>query len=238
MITRETTNFSELDFQTGEVILIDKPIKWSSFKVIYEVRKVIGVKKVGHAGTLNPLATGLLIVCTGKKTKEITSFQDREKVYTGVITLGKSTPSMDTETEVELERSFEGITEEDIKSARDKFVGSIFQTPPMYSAVKYKGKSLYKLARKGKSVEREPREVTVYSFEIKKIDMPEVHFEIKCSKGTYIRVIANDFGNELGCGGVLSELRRIGIGQFRVGDALSVDEFKEKFSLNGEIIND
>lgn len=224
MITKGTIDFSELDFQTGEVILIDKPFGWSSFKVIHNIRKSIGVKKVGHAGTLDPLATGLLIVCTGKKTKEITKYQDSEKTYTGTILLGKTSPSMDLETEITAERPTDHLSADTILNVRDEFLGEIEQIPPMYSAVKVGGKSLYKLARKGRTVEREPRTVKVSKFEIK-ISLPEIFFEIKCSKGTYIRVIANDFGEKLGCGGLLSSLRRTGIGEYSANDAISVQGF-------------
>ena len=225
MITNETRDFVNLDFQTGEIILIDKPFKWSSFKVVHEVRKVMGTRKVGHAGTLDPMATGLLIIATGKKTKEISAFQDLEKTYCGTITLGKTSPSFDTETKVSEVRLFNNISEKEIYSARDLFVGKILQTPPMYSAVKFKGKSLYKIARKGKEVQREPREVNVSRFEIKSISFPDIEFEITCSKGTYIRVIANDFGEKLGCGALLSSLRRTAIGDNSVEKALKVEEF-------------
>jgi tRNA pseudouridine55 synthase len=228
MITRETTDYSNLDFQSGEVILVDKPVGWTSFKVIYEIRKAIGVKKVGHAGTLDPLASGLLIICTGRKTKEIERYQFIEKTYTGTILLGKSSPSMDLETEIIHESSLEEITDSKILSVRDTFLGNIFQTPPMYSAIKYKGKSLYKLARKGKTVERQPRKVNVSKFEIKSISLPFVNFEITCSKGTYIRVIANDFGDKLGCGALLSSLRRISIGEYSVKSAVNIDDFVKK----------
>jgi tRNA pseudouridine55 synthase len=154
MITKESIDFSKFDFQSGEVILIDKPIGWSSFKVVYKIRQAAGVKKVGHAGTLDPLASGLLILCTGKKTKEISKYQESEKTYTGTITLGKTSPSMDLETEITVTGSTEGISDEQILNARDSFIGKITQIPPMYSAVKVNGKSLYKSARKGKTVER------------------------------------------------------------------------------------
>ncbi len=227
MITKETADFSKLDFQAGENILIDKPIGWTSFKVVHKIRRAINVKKVGHAGTLDPLATGLLIICTGKKTKEITQFQDLEKTYTGKIILGKTSPSMDMETDI-TETDFSGITVDQILKVRDSFVGKIMQIPPMFSAVKVKGKSLYKIARKGKEIAREPREVEVHKFEIKKISLPEIEFEIVCSKGTYIRSIANDLGEKLGCGGVLGSLRRTAIGNYSIDNALDVDEFTEK----------
>jgi len=230
MITKETTNFSGLDFAAGEAILIDKPLHYTSFQAVYHVRKSVKVKKVGHAGTLDPRASGLLIICTGKKTKEITSFQDQEKTYTGTITLGKTTPSMDSETEFSEIKPIDGITTEQILTARDSFIGETLQIPPMYSAVKFQGKNLYKYARKGKTVEREPRKINITRFEIS-VNLPEISFEIDCSKGTYIRVIADDFGKKLGCGAYLSSLRRTKIGNHSVEDALSLDEFVERAKI-------
>lgn len=232
MITKKTMNQTHPDFQSGEAILIDKPAFWSSFKVVHKVRQAIGVKKVGHAGTLDPFATGLLILCTGNKTKEITKYQDLKKTYTGIITLGKYSDSMDTETEIKDFPIPENITEEKIFNTAKKFVGEIEQIPPMYSAVKKAGKSLYAYARKGKTVEREPRKVSVYRFDIDKIELPEIHFTIECSKGTYIRVIADDFGKSLGTRAVLTSLRRTEIGEYSVEDAFDIVEFVEKFNIN------
>lgn len=228
MITNDTIDYSKFDFDSGETILIDKPFRWTSFHVVHKIRKAVGVKKVGHAGTLDPMATGLLIICTGKKTKEIIKYQELEKTYTGIITLGKSTPSMDLETGIIEEKPLENITEEKILETKKNFTGQILQTPPMYSAVKHKGKSLYKFARKGKTVKREPREVFISKFIIAKINLPDIFFEISCSKGTYIRVIANDLGMNLGCGAVLSSLRRTKIGNYNVENALSIDDFTGK----------
>ncbi|MEI7811584.1 MAG: tRNA pseudouridine(55) synthase TruB [Ignavibacteria bacterium] len=225
MITRQANDLDFVDFDKGKAILIDKSLDKSSFHVVYKIRKATGVKKVGHAGTLDPRATGLLIVCTGKKTKDINNFQAQEKTYTGVITLGKKTLSMDTETEFIEEKGIAGINEDDIFRVRDFFLGEILQVPPMYSAVKFKGKSLYKYARKGLEVKREARTVTLSEFNLTKVDLPDVYFEIKCSKGTYIRVIADDFGERLGCGGYLSALRRTRIGQYNVDDAFTINEF-------------
>ena len=213
MITNLTPNKIDVDFQKGQSILIDKPICWTSFKVVHQIRKAVKVKKVGHAGTLDPRATGLLIICTGKMTKSITEFQDLPKTYLGIITLGKKTESVDLETEPFEEKPVENITEEKILEVRNKYLGEIEQIPPMYSAVKVNGKRLYKYARNGETVEREKRKINIYKFEIEKIELPDIHFEIICSKGTYIRVIANDFGDELGCGGLLSKLRRENIGR-------------------------
>ena len=225
MIKKRTNNLSNCDFYSGETVLLDKPQYWTSFDVVSKIRNAVGVKKVGHTGTLDPMATGLLIICTGKKTKEISSFQDLEKTYTGSILLGKRSRSMDLETELIGNEDLSSIKDEDIYDARDKFMGNILQVPPMFSAIKFKGKSLYNIARKGKTIELKPREVNVSKFEILEINKPYVKFEITCSKGTYIRSIANDLGEELGCGGVLSSLRRTAIGNFFVNDALSIDEF-------------
>lgn len=231
MVTKQTKDLQNLDYLSGQVILIDKPVNWTSFDVVAKLRRLIKVKKVGHAGTLDPLATGLLIVCTGKKTKEISNYQEQRKKYIGIITLGKSSPSMDLATDITEKSVPENLTEEKIFEVRNKFLGKIEQVPPMFSAIKHKGKALYKLARKGKEVEREPRQVEIYSFDITKIELPDIHFEIACSKGTYIRVIANDFGNELGCGGILSLLRRTEIGDYKVDDANSMNEFSSMFKI-------
>ncbi|MEO8231943.1 MAG: tRNA pseudouridine(55) synthase TruB [Ignavibacteriota bacterium] len=230
MITKQTKDPQNLDYLSGQVILIDKPVNWTSFNVVSRVRRLTKVKKVGHAGTLDPLATGLLIVCTGKKTKEISEYQAQRKKYTGVITLGKSSPSMDLATEITETVLPEDLNEEKILSVRDKFLGNIEQVPPMFSALKHKGQALYKLARAGKEVERAARQVEIFSFEITKIDLPDLHFEIACSKGTYIRVIADDFGKELGCGGVLNLLRRTEIGDYKVDDAFNLEDFTSMFN--------
>jgi len=229
MVTNQTKEIQNLDYLSGQAILIDKPLNWTSFNVVSRVRGLTKVKKVGHAGTLDPLATGLLIVCTGKKTKEISNYQTQRKRYTGIITLGKTSPSMDLGTDItEMELSRD-LNEEKIFSVRNKFLGNIEQIPPMFSALKHKGKSLYKLARAGKEVERKPRPVEIYSFDIAKIDLPDIHFEISCSKGTYIRVIADDFGKELESGGILSSLRRTEIGDYKVDDAFNLNDFTSRF---------
>jgi tRNA pseudouridine55 synthase len=229
MITKRTKDLQNLDYLSGQVILIDKPVNWTSFDVVSRVRRLTKVKKVGHAGTLDPLATGLLIVCTGKKTKEISEYQAQKKTYTGTITLGKTSPSMDLGTEVTKTVLPDNLNEEKILFVRNKFLGNIVQVPPMFSALKYKGKALYKLARAGKEIERNPRQVEIFKFDITKIKLPEIYFEISCSKGTYIRVIADDFGKELGCGGILSLLRRTRIGDYNVDEAIDLDDFKSRF---------
>jgi tRNA pseudouridine55 synthase len=230
MLTKETNNISDIDFQAGQVILIDKPLTWTSFRVVRVVRKFTKVKRVGHAGTLDPLATGLLIVCTGKKTKEISEYQSQKKFYEGIITLGKSSASLDLDTEVICSNIPADLTEEKIYSARNKFLGEIEQIPPMFSALKHNGKALYKLARAGKEIERAPRKIEVYSFKIKNIEIPDIHFEIACSKGTYIRSIADDFGKELGTRGILSSLRRTAIGDYKVEDAVTMEKFETLFN--------
>ncbi len=231
MITKQTKDPQNLDYLAGQVLLIDKPVNWTSFNVVSHVRRLTKVKKVGHAGTLDPLATGLLIVCTGKKTKEISEYQAQRKKYTGIITLGKYSPSMDLATEITETTLPDNLSEEKILAARDKFLGNIEQVPPMFSALKHNGKRLYKIAREGKEVERASRQVEIFSFDIKKIELLDIHFEIACSKGTYIRVIADDFGKELGCGGILSLLRRTEIGDYKVDDAYDLNEFTSMFKI-------
>lgn len=214
-------------FEEGRVLLIDKPLDWTSFDVVRKIRNLIKIKKVGHAGTLDPLATGLLIVCTGKFTKKINEFMAQEKEYTGTITLGATTPTYDLESEPENFKSTENITEELICEATKKFTGEILQTPPIHSAIKQKGKPVYLLARKGKDVVLEPRKITISEFEISDIKKPVVSFKVVCTTGTYIRSLANDFGAALGCGGYLSELRRTRIGNFKVEDAMTMEEFTQ-----------
>jgi len=229
MIKKNQINEISPDFLSGEAILIDKSQQWTSFDVVNKIRGIINVKKVGHAGTLDPFATGLLIVCTGKMTKQISSFQDLYKVYEGTITLGTRTESFDTESDIIEEKPYDFITVEDIERVRELFLGKIQQIPPMFSAIKHKGKALYKYARKGIEVKREPREVLIHSFEINSINLPEINFTVKCSKGTYIRTLADDFGRELKTVGYLSSLRRTNIGENSVENAFSIDEFEKLF---------
>lgn len=206
------------------VILIDKPLQWTSFDVVNKLRKKLSIKKIGHAGTLDPLATGLLILCTGKMTKRVDEFQAQEKEYTGNLIIGQTTPSHDLETEVTEAIDISYIFEEMIVEATRKFTGVIQQIPPIHSAIKVDGKRSYKLARKGKEPELKPREVTVSDFEITSINLPEVSFRIVCSKGTYIRSLVRDFGEELGVGAYLSKLCRTRIGEFHLKDALTIDD--------------
>lgn len=229
IITNLTLDLSDADFSEGEIILVDKPSGPTSFQVVSKIRKITGVKKVGHSGTLDPKASGLMIVCTGKKTKEMDRFINLNKTYSGIIRLGLSSPSMDTETEYSEIPLPNDLDEKNILEVRDSFLGEIEQTPSMYSAVKVGGKKLYNLARKGKTINREPRKIFIEKFEISKIDLPDIHFTITCSKGTYIRVIADDFGKKLNTGGILLELRRTGIGEFRVDEALTISSFSKQF---------
>lgn len=225
MITRSVTNYQEIDFVAGQTILVDKPLDLTSFDVIYRLRRFLHIKKIGHAGTLDPKATGLLIVCTGKSTKKIDSYMGLPKEYTGTMMLGEQTPSMDRETEVHISSDTSHVTPELLKKAVEELTGEIEQIPPMYSAVAKNGTRLYSLARQGKTIEREPRKVVVEQFEITDINMPVISFRVVCSKGTYIRVLAHDLGEKLGCGAHLSSLRRTAIGDFRVEDAVSIQEF-------------
>ena len=229
---------TEEAYKNGQVLLIDKPLTWTSFQVVnklrWEIRQRFNIKKikVGHAGTLDPLATGLLIICTGKQTKQIDTYQGQVKEYTGTFTLGGTTPSYDLETEIDNTFPTAHITEELLHETTKQFMGEIQQKPPIFSAIKKDGKRLYELARKGETTEIKERTVTVSSFEITKIKLPEVEFRIICSKGTYIRSIAFDYGKALNSGGYLSALRRTKIGNFSVDDALSVEEFITNLKTN------
>ncbi len=215
----------ENTFEEGRVLLLNKPMEWTSFDVIRKLRNVLKIKKIGHAGTLDPLATGLLIVCTGKFTKKINEYMLQEKEYTGSITLGATTPTYDLESEPENLQPLNHITSELIYAATKHFTGEIQQVPPIHSAIKQKGKPVYLLARKGVDVILEPRAITIREFEITHIDMPKVFFKVVCTTGTYIRSLANDFGKTLGCGGHLSSLCRTRIGNFKLEDAMSIDDF-------------
>ncbi|QIE59517.1 tRNA pseudouridine(55) synthase TruB [Rasiella rasia] len=221
------------DYKNGQVILIDKPLEWTSFQVVNKVRWLIRKQfnlkkiKVGHAGTLDPLATGLLILCTGKFTKQIETYQAQHKEYTGIITLGATTPSYDLETEIDNRFETGSISEENIRNTTKQFVGDIQQQPPVFSALKKEGKRLYEYARAGEVVEIPSRQIHISSFEITKINMPEVSFKVACSKGTYIRSLAHDFGKALDNGAHLSALRRTKIGDFSVNNAISIEAFEK-----------
>lgn len=210
--------------QEGTVILVDKPYRWTSFDVVHKLRKPIQAK-IGHAGTLDPLATGLLICCTGAFTKKISDYQMLPKEYTGIIHLGATTPTYDLESEPENFKAFEHLTEVQLTEATKAFIGDILQMPPAHSAIKKDGKRAYELARAGKEVNLAARPITIGEFELTKIELPEVHFRVTCSTGTYIRSLAQDYGQALGCGGYLQELRRTKIGNYTVENAISPEEW-------------
>ena len=224
------------DYKEGQVILIDKPLGWTSFQMVNKMRWLIRQKfnikkiKVGHAGTLDPLATGLLIICTGKFTKKIDTYQAQEKEYTGTFTLGATTPSFDLETEIDQTFDISELTSDSIREVVNHFLGEIQQQPPVFSALKKDGKRLYEFARNGEEVEIPFRTVTISEFEITNIDLPKVDFRVVCSKGTYIRSLANDFGKALDNGAHLSALRRTKIGDFSVDDALNINTFEDSLS--------
>ncbi|WP_431125227.1 tRNA pseudouridine(55) synthase TruB [Flagellimonas flava] len=227
------------DFLNGQILLIDKPLEWSSFQAVnalkWAIRKKFDLKKIkiGHAGTLDPLATGLLIICTGKFTKKIPELQGQIKEYTGTFTLGATTPSYDMETEVNQTFPMDHITDDLLYEATTSFLGEIDQVPPVFSALKKDGKRLYEFAREGKEVEIKSRKVEIHTFEITKIRMPHVDFRIVCSKGTYIRSIAHDYGRSVQSGAYLSALRRTKIGDFNVDNSVTPMVFKTNLGMEG-----
>lgn len=229
--------WSKTAFEQGQVLLIDKPLHWTSFDVVRKIRNLIRIKKVGHAGTLDPLATGLLIICTGKFTKQINTYMAQVKEYTGTFVLGASTPTYDLESEPVNFRSYDHLGLQDLVAATSAFTGDILQVPPAHSAIKVDGKRVYELARQGKEVKLEPRRLHIDTFEILALEGPVVSFRVVCSTGTYVRSLANDFGEVLGCGAYLGSLRRTRIGDFSVDDALQIENFEEKvkqaYSMNG-----
>lgn len=226
------------DYLNGQVLLIDKPLKWTSFqavnKIRWHIKQKYGLKKikVGHAGTLDPLATGLLIICTGKETKNIATYQGQIKEYTGTFTIGATTPSYDLETAINERFAINHITDELLTKTTQKFIGEINQKPPIFSAIKKDGKRLYELARKGETTEIAARKVSINEFELTKTILPEIDFRVVCSKGTYIRALANDFGLALNSGAHLSSLRRTKIGEFSVNNSLSIDNFIKKLEMD------
>lgn len=215
-------------FLEGQVLLINKPLHWTSFDAVRRIRGLTGVIKVGHAGTLDPLATGLLIVCTGKFTKKINEYMGMEKEYTGTFILGSTTPTYDLESEPENFKDISHLTAEQIHAATQPFTGPILQMPPAHSAIKKDGKPVYLAARRGEEVELEPRPVTIYQFEITSIELPVVHFKVVCSTGTYIRSLAHDYGKALGVGGYMSSLCRTRIGTFTVEQAREMEAFTKE----------
>ena len=226
------------EFLSGKVILIDKPLNWTSFQVVnklrWKIKTTFNLKKikVGHAGTLDPLATGLLIICTGKMTKQIDLFQGQEKEYTGTMTLGNTTPSFDMETQVDKSFPTDHITKDLIHETTKNFIGTINQYPPVFSAVKKDGKRLYEFARAGEEVKIKPREITIHEFEIIKVEKNILSFRVVCSKGTYIRSLAHDFGKAMDSGAYLSSLRRTRIGEFHVQDAQSITDFINELDIH------
>ena len=229
-------NIPENIFQTGEILLINKPLEWTSFDVVKKIRGTIlrktGIKKikVGHAGTLDPLATGLLIVCTGRFTKRINEFQDLDKEYSGTFHLGATTPSFDNETGIDMEFDIKHINKDLLNSTSKNFIGEQNQIPPVYSAIKIDGKRAYSFARNKKDVTLSPRKIFIKEFELTNINLPEVHFRVVCTKGTYIRSLARDFGKALNSGAYLTSLIRTGIGNYKLSEAISIDEFDESLS--------
>ena len=225
----DVNQIKEDDILEGKMLLVDKPLTWTSFDVVKYIRKSLVSKfkikriKVGHAGTLDPLATGLLIICIGRQTKQISIYQNLTKTYTGKFKLGETTPSYDAETEVNKSFNYDHIKEKDIINLSQKFTGKLMQKPPIFSALKKNGKRMYEYARENKKIEIQEREINIYEFEIIKFTDPYIEFKITCSKGTYIRSIANDFGKKLNSGSYLSELRRINIGEFSVLNALQIE---------------
>lgn len=224
---QQTTHFPDFNFAEGELLLINKPYEWTSFDVVGKIRNSLKPQKlkVGHAGTLDPLATGLLIVCTGKLTKKIDTFQAEEKEYTGTLMLGATTPSFDKETEVDATYPTQHLTENEIRDAVKNFIGDIEQYPPAHSAVKVNGERLYVKARLGEEVELRKRPVTITEFEITRVELPEVDFRVVCSKGTYIRSLASDFGKILNSGAYLSKLTRTRSGSFLLSNAFELKDF-------------
>ena len=226
-------SLSKQSVEEGVVILINKEKNWTSFDVVKKIKNLIKEKfnikkiKVGHAGTLDPLATGLLIICTGKLTKKISEIQNLHKTYSGEITLGGKTPSFDLETEIDQKFDLINITEDQVYNVSKEFLGEMFQKPPLFSAIKVQGERLYKKARRGEKVNVKTRKITIYNFEITEINLPKVKFIINCSKGTYIRSIANDFGLKLKNGGYLSELTREKIGNYSLNQSLTISEFEK-----------
>jgi len=215
-------------YNNGQTLLVDKDLDWTSFDVVKKIKNIIKCKKVGHAGTLDPLATGLLIICTGKNTKKINDIQNQDKVYTGEFILGKSTPSHDLETEFNSQKDIKNITSDRIEEVSKRFVGEQLQRPPKFSAVKVNGKRAYEYARDNEEVKIKEKNINIYEFKIIEYNLPNISFKISCTKGTYIRSIARDFGEELGCGAVLSKLRRTEIGNYNVEDAFKVNDLADK----------
>ena len=224
-------NLSKNSIEEGEVFLIDKPLNYTSFQVVKKLRNILKNKfnldklKVGHAGTLDPLASGLLIICTGRMTKQISDFQNLDKEYIGTMSIGSTTPSYDLETKIDRTFSIDHINENLLNTIKNNFTGTIDQVPPIFSAVKRNGKRLYEYAREGKKIDIKSKKVTINKFDLKHICIPKIDFEVNCSKGTYIRSLINDFGRDLNSGAHLVSLRRTKIGSFSINNSITIDEF-------------
>ena len=230
-------NLTKNSIEEGEVFLIDKPLNYTSFQVVKKLRNILKNKfnldklKVGHAGTLDPLASGLLIICTGRMTKQISNFQNLDKEYVGTMSIGSTTPSYDLETKIDRTFSIDHINENLLNTTKNNFIGTIDQVPPIFSAVKRNGKRLFEYAREGKKIDIKSKKVTINKFDLKYICIPKIDFEVNCSKGTYIRSLINDFGRDLNSGAHIISLRRTKIGSFSINRSITLDEFIEKFSV-------
>ncbi len=230
--SRMTGQIPEEPLHGDRLLLLNKPKGWTSFDVVAKLRRILGIRKIGHAGTLDPMATGLLIICTGQRTKEIDRFMGLEKEYRATMRLGGVTPSYDAETPVTAVHSIEGISESHVRAAMQEFTGTITQIPPMHSAVKVHGRRLYRYARRGREVERPAREVEIRSIEVEAVHLPDVTFVVRCSKGTYVRTLVHDIGQHLGCGAYLTALERTRIGSYHLDDASTPDEIAKMVKMN------
>ena len=218
------------ELQAGKIIAVDKPAGWTSFDVVNKLRGLSQVKKVGHAGTLDPFATGVLLICFASATKLVNQLMELDKEYQGMIALGAETDSHDVTGKVVAQHPVPELAKAQIESAAQKYIGDILQTPPMFSALKHEGRRLYELARKGEEVEREPRPIKIYAFDILHVQLPEIEVKVTCGRGTYIRALARDLGNDLGCGAFLKTLRRTRVGPYHVDAALSIEQFAERLT--------
>ncbi|MDZ7289103.1 MAG: tRNA pseudouridine(55) synthase TruB [candidate division KSB1 bacterium] len=218
------------ELKTGRIVVIDKPAGWTSFDVVNKLRRLSGVKKVGHAGTLDPFATGVLLVCFGSATKQVNALMALDKEYQGILELGTETDSHDVTGRVVAQRPVPELARDQIEQAFRRYLGEITQIPPMFSALKRNGQRLYKLARKGEQVELEPRKVKIHAFDVLAVKLPEIHFQVICSRGTYVRALARDLGRDFGCGAHLKTLRRTRVGSFSVDSALSIEQFAARLT--------
>jgi tRNA pseudouridine55 synthase len=227
----ETNNLiRRAELHAGKIVAIDKPVDWTSFDVVNKLRRMTKVKKVGHAGTLDPFATGVLLICFASATKQVNQLMELEKEYQGIFELGIETDSHDITGKIVVQHPVPDLSRQQIESAAKKYVGNIMQTPPMFSALKRDGQKLYELARKGEQIDLEPRPVKIYAFDILDVKLPEIHFRMTCSRGTYVRALARDLGKDFGCGAFLKTLRRTRVGDYTVANALSIQQFAERLT--------